>query len=186
MKACDGKSQGGNMREGLYARIQAFLDEFPFLARYVRIHRLDKRPMVQRIDLDLLDRCGRDKEALGGTLRFLLIDVAGEELIEVEPDHVSRIKFNIWHASTWFPCWVNGETVYEAIQRLNDPNKVKYVLEIEDAWGHCRRPNFDPDYGLRITLYKVPSGISFSEWLTQIRKIAMDELQGELGKLDKV
>ncbi len=180
-----GSHKEADMREGLYARIRAFLEEFPFLARYVDARRLDKRPTVQRIDLDLLDRCGSDKEALSGTLRFLLIGVAGEELIETSPSRVSRVKFNFWHPNTWFSGWVDGETVYEAIQRLDNPDRVKYVLEIEDAWGRCRRQDFDPDYGLRITLYKVPSGRSFSEWLTQIREIARDELQGELAEVDR-
>jgi len=65
------------VNDSLRARTEAFLTEFPFLKRYVEIHRLDSKPLVQRVDLDLLDcipftgKCSQTT-----TVRFLLIDVS--------------------------------------------------------------------------------------------------------------
>ncbi len=180
------------MKEALYARVEAFLEEFPFLERYVvKVERFSERPTVQRVDLDLMDRYGwtdvwtrRNRYGEMGSVRFLLIGNDGQELGEAKPHNVVRSKFSLWRPSTWFREDVSGETVYEAIQKLDDPNRVHYVLEINDMWD--RRPDFDPDYGLKVTLHKVPSGRSLSDWLAQIQEIAKGELRGELTKVNEV
>jgi len=178
------------MKEALYARIEAFLREFPFVGQYVRIHGFSKRPIVQRIDLDLMDRYGwTDAWTRGnrcsemGSVRFMLIGTDGQELSEAKPHDVVKPKFSLWRVSTWFRQDIDGETVYEAIQKL-DPNRVRYVLEIKDLFGGSRECDFDPDFGIEVTLHKVPSGRSFSEWLVKIREIATKELQGELTKVN--
>ncbi|MEK7482587.1 MAG: hypothetical protein AAB620_02235 [Patescibacteria group bacterium] len=81
---------------------------------------------------------------------------------------------------------VNGESVLEAIQRLDDPNQLQYVLETEDLWGGSRRKGFDPNYGIELIVYKIPSAMSFSGWLAKIHETAEDELKDELGVIDQV
>lgn len=190
-----GSHREEEMKEALYARVKAFIKEFAFVGRYVRLGSLDKRPVVQRIDLDLLDRKGwtdvwisRNRYAGFRDIRFLLIGANGEELRRVRQLNVVRPAFRLLDMNTWFCQDVEGETVYEAIQQLDDPDQVHYVLEVKDLWGGARgKGSFgDPDFGVEVILHKVPSGRSFSNWLVQIRDVADNEFRGELAKVNRV
>lgn len=172
------------MKDALYARIEAFLNEFTFLRRYVKKENVIKRPKVQRIDLDLMDRrsCTNLSQRTAsryGSNRFLIIGVNGEELGETKPDDYLN-NFSFWHISTWFSglTCITGETIHQTIQKLNNPDQVKFILELDNAFNMCGYTT--------IVLHKVPAGRSFSDWLDQIQKIAQDELQKELAKVDNI
>jgi hypothetical protein len=161
------------------ARIEAFFREFPFVGRYVKkTDRFRPRPQVLRVDLDLLDRIPFTERWAGGYfpgfLRFLLISADGSEVGEVRQSDKVRRRFSIWHAGTWCRHETQGETVYEAIQRLADPDRVAAILEIEEK-----------TIFIEVTLHKVPVGCSFSEWIAKIHETAEKELHGELAKIDE-
>jgi len=188
------------MKEALYARVEAFLKEFPFVRRYARINWFSERPVVKRIDLDLLDRhCWT--AAYGqmwyvrarNTTRFILIAADGSELTEVKQNDFKRIGVRWWNPLTWPKTTVSGETVYEAIKRLTDPDQVTFVVEAEDQayWPRpsileeITGPDDGPDFGLKVVLHKIPSGKTFSDWLASIREVAAKELARELQTIDK-
>ena len=177
------------MRQALYARAEAFLEEFPFLRNHIQISRLVQRPIVQRMDLDLMDKHGWtsvwafNRQRYGSSLKFILIGKDGREL-----SHANQATDYIESRTGWWkfldlfvPKFMstNGETVLEAIQKLPNQDDLGYVLELNDE--HPWREN-----GLTVTLYKIPSGRSLSDWLVQIRELAANELKDELTKVDRV
>ncbi|PIR98165.1 MAG: hypothetical protein COT89_00420 [Candidatus Colwellbacteria bacterium CG10_big_fil_rev_8_21_14_0_10_42_22] len=179
------------MKEALLARAEAFIEEFPFLGRYIRVKQLHKRPIVQRVDLDLLDRVGctetRKRKSGGGLgdLRFFLISADGSELMSLRQKDSIRSTFKIWRPGTWISHSVDGETVYEGIQRLDNPELVAYVLEISDLLPNSRGKVDEPDFGVEVVLHKVPSGTAFSNWLKRLREVAADELSQEIDELNQ-
>lgn len=74
-----------------------------------------------------------------------------------------------------------GETIYEAIKKLEDPDQVGYVLGISDNWE--RRVDHDPEGGVVIILHKVPAGRSLSAWLAEVREEAKKGVQ-EVAKIE--
>jgi len=112
--------------------------------------------------------------------RFVLIGADGEELYEVKQYDSIRPKFSLWRPGTWLRQDVKDETVYEAIQKLDDSIRVGYVIEITGVLPLPHQAN--PYLGFEVILHKVPSRRSFSDWLTQIREVAREELQSEVAK----
>lgn len=178
------------MREVLRARAIAFIQEFPFLKPYFGIERLDARPTVQRMDLDLLDKTGRTSAfsvhlgigCVGSwELKFVLFGKDGTMLKEAkQTDYHCAGK--VWLGGLIRAKWVTvpGESVLEAIQILPNPDDLGFILEREDK---CP---WDETAGLRVVLYKIPSGKTLSVWLAKLRQVAREELQSELAKIDGV
>jgi hypothetical protein len=181
------------METALAARIEAFLQEFPFLKRYVKPNDITHRPLVQRIDLDLINRRSKPRGLCSGDppyVRFLIIGTDGCELTEVRPDELKKreVKFSLFHPDTWFDVFdeIKGETVGEALRRLDDPYRVACVVEIRDIFFGPEIRSHYPDWGgIRVILHKVPSGRLFADWLVHLQDVAQEELRGELTKIDK-
>jgi hypothetical protein len=178
------------MKDALRARIEAFGDEFPFALKFcygITIKRLSSRPVVQRMDLDLLDMypwTSRSGMRHGfGNKRYILLDIEGCELAEVKQHDVVKSKFSLWRRGTWSDKIVFGQTVYEAIRALKDQDRLAYVLEVMDLFS-TRYENHDPDYGVEVILHKIPANKKISEWITQLRVLAQHELRSELTQLD--
>ena len=191
------------MREALAARVAAFIQEFPFLKRYVKqLNRFSKRPVVQRIDLDLMDRVGwtnewANKNLQHGENKFVLLGRDGRELGQALQTRVCRseaatqnkivriidlVGEAVFGAGT---VTLVGETVGEAIRKLEDPDQVAFVMEIWDWLGYPSESLDAPNWGVEVTLYKVPSGRSLTDWLAHLQQVAEEELRGELATVNK-
>lgn len=190
----------GKASVGLKARVQAFYDEFPFLKRYVDIAMVGENPRVSRVNLDLLDQSGRtlnwSKERHGnwfdaqGEKLFFLLGTNGKELAAVRPIDAIRTprKNKLWGIFPRAPMVtkVDSESVFEAIQRLPDPDQIRYIIEIEDRRPGWRREMYPGDPGYSIIVYKVPAGEPFSNWLSRLNEIAKQELSIEIGEIDRL
>lgn len=170
-------------RSILEAHVGAFLDEFPFLRPYidlnpwsekpgmqpVGVEGIGEKPTVQRIDFDLLE-CEPYRDYTGASReRFLLLDVDGYLLTEVKANERRWVPFS-WRRF-WNWGWSEGipsETVLEAINRLGDPDRLGYILELQPL-------------GRTFVLHKAPSGQSVSSW---VWKNAAEALKDELAEID--
>lgn len=171
------------MTGSLLARVRVFVEEFSFIGRYVAIDKIRERPTVQRVDLDLVNRQGW--AGPHGNIRFLLIGEDGQELGEAKQNGFKRTQ--LWHPSTWLPQFIKGETVYEAVTRLTDPDKVVYILEVNEVLPRLVTiTGLTSDHTFEATVHKVPSGQSFSDWLTHLREVATSELKDELTKVNEI
>lgn len=178
------------MKEGLTAQIRAFFDEFPFIERYLEnVKWISTKPDVKRIDLDLLDRfCWTASwsfsrsEFTYDSKRYFLIDSSGNELAKVRQYDAGKGR---WFRS---PEIIQGETIAQAIKRLDDPNKVEFILEITDIYGRENRESAlkNSEYGLTVTVHKIPTGRTFKQWIEEIPLVAKEQLQKELANIDNV
>ena len=176
--------------KGLTAQIRAFFNEFPFVERYVgNIKWISTKPDVKRIDLDLIDcycwtpsYSSSRREFDQDYKRFLLIDSSGNELAEVRQYDADKKR--------WFRQQeiIQGETIAQAIERLVDPDKVEFILEITDKYG--RENPEDPfhvwEFGLTVTVHKIPTGRTLKQWMEEIPIVAQEQLQRELARIDDV
>lgn len=187
--------------------IEVFLQEFPFLKRYIEVSWPIEKPKVRRIDQHLLSRSpwtmalvyskNRELGSVATGLRFLLIGSDGQELGEVKQQDAVKTKFSFRQPSTWISALlgvkhvVEGETVSDALMRLEDLNQVVYVLEIESCFERG-----ELTHSMRI--HKVPSGKKMSEMVnlptaqrlleleSQVRQMARKSLENELAGIDKM
>ena len=167
----------------LLARVRVFVEEFSFIGRYVAIDKIRVRPTVQRVDLDLINRQGWAGPY--GNIHFLLIGEKGQELGEAKQNGFKRV--DVWYPRTWLPQFIKGETVYEAVTRLADPDKVVYILEVNEVLPRLVTiTGLTSDHTFEVVVHKVPSGRSFSDWLAHLREVATTELKGELTSIDQV
>ncbi len=156
------------MKNAMYARTKSFFKEFPFLKKYIEVNLLGEKPRVERVDLELLDSypytakwyMKYESSVSVGSERFFLFDSEGRNLGKVEQKDFK--KFYFFKTGN-----ISGETVYQALQRLENPEKVKYIVGIKDF--------LDPDkwkdtiIKTYMIVYKTPAGIPFSQWLSQIK-----------------
>jgi len=175
------------MKNAFVARAEAFFEEFPFLNRYAKVEELFSQPKVERVDLNLLDEIGRDRqEDLYDTdVRFILIGADGEGLKMLRQTQTVDVGFTFDFIAWYNGRLVQGETVYEGIKQLNDANQVRFVLKIESQF-HTNCVDYHVSNRIEITVYKVPSGVSFSDWLSRIKEAATDELKKNLAKIDNI
>ncbi|MCI5108495.1 MAG: hypothetical protein MRY49_01460 [Candidatus Pacebacteria bacterium] len=179
---------------GFVARVRVFFQEFPFLNRYVEIRTLDEKPVVRRVNLDLLDERANEAgwfEWIDGfthhcqVRKFFIIGSDGEELATVTPSKTMRVLKRYLRLIPYDQEEkVIGETVYEALMRLPEIDKVHFIVEVGDRWN--RVDDEDYDHGVIVTVHKIPAGIPFSEWVGDLEKIARNELSAEMTKVNSV
>jgi len=161
--------------------------EFPFLKRYVDIDTIEEEPKVQRVDSGLLSQSAQHllwdyDECIYESLesvRYILIDSNGAQLAEVKRARIVRPKRTFFKPSTWFALayCIRGETVLEGVKKFDDPQCIKYILEIRH--DHSAYRNGDP----LITIHKVPNN---PDWFATLLKQAEDELHSQLAEIDNV
>lgn len=169
-------------REVGKARLDAFIGEFPFILRYwdPKMY-FSKMPLVQRVELDLLEQRPRTKEharANGdycGERRFIFIALDGSELGEVSSSYSVR-AFSLFRMNPWGKQFHDGETVLEALRRL-DADQVAYILQVGSARGEPPVP---------VIVHKVPDGMTIRSWTHKIKEFAERELRGQINKIDMV
>lgn len=179
------------MTRGLTAQIRALFEEFPFVKRYlVNVNWLNGKPSIQRVDLELIDRwawtgswSAQNDDCRIDSHHYYLIDHSGNELAQVKPYNACEKR--------WFQKRkiITGETVAEAIDKLEDPNNISCILEITDRYGREDPRNSRLDstmWGLNVTIHKVPTGRTFRQWMEEIPLIAQEQLKKELDAIDKV
>ena len=177
------------MSVGYKAKLDAMMKEFPFIGRYLGDKTLTELPKISRVDLDVIDNWGYTEEwrwykRIGYpspiSRNYFLINRGGEEIARVTPCHVgAEPREKLWGIFSRKPKVIEtrGETVYEAVKRLSDPDQVNFNVKVETLVLPRRT---------RITIYKVPAGIPFSAWITRIKEIAENELTREISKIDTV
>lgn len=186
--------------------IEVFLQEFPFLRRYIEVSWPVEKPKVRRIDQDLLSRSPRTiswvyyenrwlEFATG--LRFLLIGNDGQELGKMKQWDAVMTKFSFRQPSTWvsallgFKHVVKGETVSEALMRLEDLDQVAYILEIESCFErgelkHSARIHKVPSGKKLSEIVNLPTAQRLSALESQVRQMARKSLENELAGIDKM
>jgi hypothetical protein len=176
------------MKNAFVARAEAFFEEFPFLNRYAKVEELSSQPKVERVDLNLLDEIGRgrfENNIYDTDVRFILISADGGELKALRQTQTVDVGFTFNLVALFNGRLVQGETVYEGIQQLNDANQVRFVLKIK-KWFRANCVDYRASNRIEITVYKVPSGVSFSDWLSRIKETAAAELKKDLAEIDRV
>jgi hypothetical protein len=166
------------MKAVLNVRVDAFFEEFPFLEKYVRKERLSDVPKVKRMDLFFLSCRPKSSFNMISGVQILLISKEGEKICEVKKEKIRHEEGKFWDPSTWGgkDVKVPGETVYEAIQKLPNPDTIRYALCIF----------YKRDLSCELVIYKIPSGQTFSEWLDKLGEIAQKELKEEIAKVDDI
>ena len=174
--------------EALRARVNAFFDEFPFLHRYVDAATVEVKPIVQRIDLDLMGEHPHVSSKDGSSRRFILIGMSDEQLDEVRPEHryrPPRWHFQLLKPDTWFSKTAPAETVLTTISGLKHPDSLKYVLELKQLDRYVRSAGKETLWkGCTVILHKVPSGRKLSEALPRLKEIAQAELRENIDAID--
>jgi hypothetical protein len=184
---CGGMPQGGSMREGLMARVNAFLQEFPFVKPHIRPEGQDTRPRVQRVDLDLMDEVGIVDyfySQHGASVMFFLFDGDGNLLKVAEQDTVVQKEEKGWRR-IFGPSReeIRGESVLHAIASLSDPGAVCFILKVHDRYPKSELMH---NWGQIIILYKIPSGWNMRDWIAHMDEVARHEILEELYKVDTV
>lgn len=155
----------------MYAQTKAFFEEFPFLKKYININTLNQKPRVERVDLKLLDSYGYTAEWYVKhcsdvdvvSVHFMFFTKEGSSLGEVKQNHLQKL----W---PWKTKNIIGETVYEKIHKLQNPNQVAYIARIQKNFSVSTFFNVLKDSrDAYLVLYKTPAGIQFSEWLAKIK-----------------
>ncbi len=172
-------------------RADAFLKEFPFVARYVSNLKIDftDQLRVKRIDEELLNMRPSQGDNCYGceSCRYFLIDGTGQELAEVKGGYTVKKKFHLFSPSTWGKgLWIPGQTVQAAIKQLKDVNELKYALKVKGLCREDRISDFKFWREVTITVYKIPAGIRFSEWLIQVEKAPGIKLKSEISEIDSI
>lgn len=184
------------MQDGLKARINAFFTGFSFLGwEKIDTDWLSEAPKIQRVDLDLMDKWGWTSlyyheggdqfrcEGMNNSY-FVLFRKDGAKIGRIQQyDLTEKKKVGLLK---WKRDEIKGDTVYEGISRLSNPNDIFYILEVRDMWNREDDYFKNVKYGMRLTLHKIPTGRMFSEWITQINDIASEELKAKVAKIDNV
>jgi hypothetical protein len=68
-----------------------------------------------------------------------------------------------------------GETVLEALSRLNNPDDVKYII-----WGSTDYPFCAEERCYYITIYKPPKEVKFSDLIRQAQEKALAKVKKEI------
>jgi len=156
----------------MYAQTEYFFKEFPFLKKHININTLSQKPRVERVDLRLLDSYGytaewyvkHDSSIEVVSVHFILFTKEGGSLGEVKQNRLQKFWF-------WKTKDIIGETVYEKIQKLQNPNQVAYIARIQKGFSVSTFFNILTDSSdTYLVLYKTPASIEFSEWLSQIKE----------------
>ena len=172
------------------SNIDLILAEYPFLQPFV--DRTLRRIKVSKIDLNLLrqvpftwEYCdfpgmrtwGDDESA-----NYHLVDLEGRVIATVLQNDISRHleNFNFFSLKTWFEKVperedIEGERVGDALERLDDTDKVVYIVEIR---YHKDGSNWlDKHYGpaTGITLHKLPKSFTMSAHVANLqREVVVD------------
>jgi len=188
------------------ARIEAFVKEFPFLKKHVAGWN-DGNIKVARADTNLLSlrvkyhsvSSGGDSYGLGDD-KIFFFDKDGEEL--------GRVSYGLYYRNPHYKWWnifsreqkwlteapspevlaefrriKYGESIGEAIERLNIAERVYYILCVmvieprRDSDSFCARA---------ITIFKPPKSLSFAEWLRGHSEREAQAFREELTMIDRV
>lgn len=182
------------MKRGLTAQIRAFMEEFPFLERYVgNVMWIGEKPTVKRLGLDTIDKCGYRIGYI--TLYsvfsncYFLIDSSGKEIKKLR-QHEHRRSKSWW--STQYET-IPGETIGDALAAIENPDQIKFVLEVYDIHrrGILNDNEADSHFhecagGLKITIYKLPAGRTLSQWINELNAVAREQLEKELAYIERV
>lgn len=160
-------------------RVEAFIREFPFLEGLAEKDRIEDI-RVSRISPDFLKRKPREEYASGSRVdihdieKVYLLDEDGAVLTEVKGvvdavDHRGEDTFE------------EGETVGEALARLDDPNAVAYALNVHTGYEVVNHHSIG---GYEVIIYKPPKGFTLRGWWEeQIRRAAV-KVASEIAEID--
>lgn len=137
---------------------------------------------VSRIDADFLARTPKYDGATGSLVgiddqeRILLCDRYGFVLTEVKSSGYCRHNEAHWDDEEW-----NGETVGEALLRLENPNAVHFAVLIHTGY---ELRNHHSVGGYRVVVYKSPKDLSLKEWVEEQQRRASDKLHAQIADID--
>ncbi|MAZ67212.1 hypothetical protein CL652_00360 [bacterium] len=95
---------------------------------------------------------------------IFLLGTDGHQIAAVEPNNVVRQKqLRLFSPKTWFPLNVTGQTVFEAITSLSDPNDIRFVVEVRHYPEQVVGMSQDPEQVI-VLLHKIPNKSSMVDF----------------------
>lgn len=137
---------------------------------------------VSRIDKDFLERTPKYDGATGSLVdiddseQILLCDQHGFVLTKVKQSGCCHHNEAHRDNESW-----DGETVGEALLRLEDPNSVVYAVLIHTGY---EIRNHHSVGGYRVVVYKSPKGFTLREWVEEQKRRASEKLSAEIAEID--
>jgi len=162
-------------------KLEAFEKEFPFLRELLE----EKSPQeinsikIKRADENLLARIPQEyywDGSCGVTSQWDCVSFVLEDGKILRNAVLCEGEKGSNYAHSQTSSW-EGETVLEALSRLNDPNDVKYIIW-EDRDLHNWQGSEVVDY-YEIIICKPPKGVKYSDLIARAREKALAEVRAE-------
>lgn len=161
-------------------KFEAYLQEFPFLREILGDQTAGSVSSlaVKRADENLLARTPEERSwngSLGATdnwerVTFVLPDRVLKGA--VAPAGESGSNYAHSTARRW-----KGETVLEALSRLENPDDVQYIVWEDRDYSDWSGSDLVDNYS--VVVYKPPKGVTFGELITKARAQALAEVRAE-------
>ena len=165
------------------------LKEYPFIKRFMNdsVHWFK----VERVDLDLMQSIPYTAwySVLGiksdyRSLAYYVFGRDGTLLATVKQADASRAApFSLLSPKTWPRRIVPGETVGSAIDKLDEPNEVVFVVEVINIPSHYVEAAFIDTHiseWTSIVLHKLPARCLFSQYITELHNKFRKKIRAEL------
>jgi len=148
-------------------KVIAFFKEFEFLNDFIRPEETtDVR--VKIVDVELLDRVP-EKE------KIILLNSVGKEIARVgRPGFIKNPNFLWRNPFTWFRKYSDGERVREAIERVLEPDRLRWVLMLNAINGDGI---FSPAgfMGWDVTVYRSPKQSSLKARIDELIELEREQ-----------
>ena len=167
------------------SNIDLILAEYPFLRPFV--DQTLRRIKVSRIDLALLRQVpftwehnkspGIRTWTDDQSVTYHLVDLEGKVITTVlQTDVIDNPLPLSWSPKTWGKRNIEGERVGDALEKLDDPDKVVYIVEIRyhQDGSNWLDKHYGPSTG--ITLHKLPGGVTTSDHVANLQREVVGEL----------
>ncbi len=165
--------------------VRAFALEFPFLFKGENSlvdQAAVERMSVSRIDTDFLSCVPAREGVIGSQVdiddseRIFLFDGDGNQLTEVKQQVDIRHNEKRWDGE-----YCDGESVGEALLRLDDPDTVKFAVKVHT--GYTTESHLSVG-GYSVTLYKAPKGFTLRSWVEEQIARAQVLVKAQVAEID--
>lgn len=165
-------------------QIEAVLREFPFLGPLVKSESVEEIK-VSRISPELLDFTPKHRGATGICVNIderemvYLLDAQGAFVLEVKSE--VNIRHNEANDRNEPLESREGETVGEALLRIEDPDTVVWAIKIHK--GHHIEEHRSVG-GYTVTVYKAPRGFTLKGWIEEQLQRARAGVKATIAEID--
>jgi len=159
-------------------KLEGFFKEFPFLRELDGVGNADSIT-VKRADENLL-ACIPSQYYWDGSMgrtdskesvHFVMADGS------ILQDAVSQAgEWGSNYAYSQRKTW-EGESVLESLSRLDDPDRVVYIVWVYKHLHDWEGSDYESD--LKVTIYKTPKGVKYSDLIRKAEEQALREVRAE-------